>query len=134
MGNPATFAAGKEDRFSILDQALPGGGQGISSGGWQMSEQAQAISATYLPEVECRVRPGDAEWEVIVTARDEKGRKQNLSVSKGLVSHSDGKDYLFVGIVQVDYPGKRVLIELPCEADSGVNRLWVPFTSFRKGA
>ena len=97
-----------------------------------MSEQAM-LHTTYLPEIECRVRPGDAEWEIVVTVQDEKGRKQNLSVSKGTVTSFDGKDYLTVGIVQVDHAGQRVLIELPREADSGVNRLWAAFAAFRQG-
>jgi hypothetical protein len=88
---------------------------------------------TYLPEIECEVRNGNADWEVIVTVRDETGRKQNLSVSKGMVAAVGTKSYLAVGIVQIDHQGKRVLVELPTEADSGANRLWAPFSSFRKG-
>jgi hypothetical protein len=99
-----------------------------------MSEQATTAGTTYLPEIECQVRAGDADWELVVTVQDEKGRKQNLSVSKGMVSDTDGKHYLTVGVVQVDRPGRRVLVELPREADSGANRLWAPFSAFRKGA
>jgi hypothetical protein len=96
-----------------------------------MSEQATL--PTYLPEIECQVEPGDADWEAVVTVQDENGRKQHLSVSKGMVTTSGGKHYLTVGVVQVDHPHRRVLIELPREADSGVNRLWAPFSAFRKG-
>ena len=94
--------------------------------------QQQAISGIYLPEIECEIRSGDADWEVVATVQDSQGRKQNLSVSKGMVASSEGKNYLTVGIVQVDHLQRRALIELPHEADSGVNRLWAPFTAFRR--
>ncbi len=88
---------------------------------------------TYLPDVECQVRPGIADWEVIATVQDEKGRKQHVSVSKGIVTRVGDKNYLGVGIIEVDHHARRVLVELPNEADSGVRRLWAPFAAFRKG-
>jgi hypothetical protein len=39
--------------------------------------------------------------------------------------------YLPVGVINVDYRNKRVLIELTIEADSGANRMWMPIDSFR---
>jgi hypothetical protein len=98
----------------------------------EAESMSETSMTTYLPEIECQVRDGDADWEVIVTVQDEKDRKQNLSVSKGMVSKAANKHYLSVGIVQVDYKHQRVLIELPREADSGVTRFWAPITSFRK--
>jgi hypothetical protein len=50
-----------------------------------------------------------------------------------MIARAGGKNYLSVGIVQVDHQGRRVLVELPREADSGVNRLWAPFSAFRRG-
>jgi hypothetical protein len=87
---------------------------------------------TYLPEVECTIAPGfrDDEWSVRVP--DENGRRQNLRVNKELVSEKSSKHYLAIGVVEVDYKHKRVLVELPHEADSGANRLWIPFASFRQ--
>jgi hypothetical protein len=87
---------------------------------------------TYLPEVECSIAPGFREDEWAVSVPDETGRRQNLRVNKNLVAASGGKQYLAVGIVQLDYSRKRALIELPQESDSGANRLWVPFASFRQ--
>jgi len=55
-----------------------------------------------------------------------------MARSKNLAAAAGGKHYLAVGIVQLDYKQKRALIELPHEADSGANRLWVPFSSFRQ--
>jgi hypothetical protein len=94
-----------------------------------MSEKA----TTYSPEIACQVRAGDADWEVVVTVEDEDGRKQHLSVSKGMVDSDKDRNWLGIGVVQIDYPRKRVLVELPVEADSGANRLWMPFSSFRPG-
>jgi hypothetical protein len=96
-----------------------------------MSEQPTLT--TYLPEIECEAEPGDADWEVVVGVKDEKGWEQFLSVSKGMVARVDGKNYLPVGIIQVDHPHRRVLVELPHEADNGVNRLWAPFSALRRG-
>src|SRR5262245_56267394 len=96
-----------------------------------MPEQA-AGPTSYYPEVECEARPGDADWEVVVGVKDEKSRRQFLSVSKGMVAQEGGKSYLAIGIVEVDSRGKRVLIELPQESDAGVSRLWVPLSAFRQ--
>ena len=68
---------------------------------------------------------------MVIGVPDEKGNRQYLRVSKGYVNHWGDKNYLPVGVVELDYPRQRVLIELPQEADSGYRRLWVPFTSFR---
>lgn len=96
-----------------------------------MSEQAVS-QTSYYPQVECETRKGDADWEVVVAVKDEKGHRQFLSVSKGMIATENGKTYLAVGVVEVDSRNKRVLIELPQESDSGVSRLWVPFSSFRQ--
>ena len=42
-----------------------------------------------------------------------------------LTPGKEGRFYLTVGIVYWDPKTKAVLIELPHEADSGANRLWV---------
>jgi hypothetical protein len=93
----------------------------------------QTIQATYLPQIECEVEEGIAGWDSVVTVKDVNGRAQTLSVSKGMVNEENGRHYLPIGIVKVDYAQRRVLIELPSEADSGTSRLWAPFGSFRKG-
>lgn len=48
-----------------------------------------------------------------------------VSVAKSLVREFNGKPYLAVGVVYKDIINERALIELPNEADSGANRLWV---------
>jgi hypothetical protein len=87
---------------------------------------------TYLPEIECSITPGIREDEWSVRIPDENGKRQNLRVNKSLVSERSDMHYLAIGVVDLDYKRKRALVELPHEADSGVNRLWIPFTSFRK--
>jgi hypothetical protein len=86
---------------------------------------------TYLPEIRCEMAPGflDREWAVSVP--DETGKRQGLRVNKRLVSEVGGRHYLAIGVVELDYKRKRALVELPHEADSGANRLWVPFSFFR---
>src|SRR3954470_7114508 len=95
-----------------------------------MPEQVTA-NAVYLPEIECEATERDAAWEMVVTVQDEAEKKQNLSVSKGMVTTSGGKNYLTAGVMQIDHGRRRVLIELPREADSGVSRFWAPFHAFR---
>jgi hypothetical protein len=88
---------------------------------------------TYLPEVECVVEIQDGLFGTsVVYVLDEKNAKQYLRVAKGDVVRQDGKTYLGVGLVHVDYEGGRALVELPAEADSGTRRLWVPFPRFRE--
>ena len=87
---------------------------------------------TCLPEVECLVEPGFLDKHVTVSVADEKNNRQYLEVPAGSVVAWGGKSYLPIGIVQLDYRKKRALIELPREADSGVRRLWIPFTTFRQ--
>lgn len=95
-----------------------------------MSEQL-VRPTSYYPQIECEARKGDADWEVVVAVKDEEGHQQFLSVSTGMVNRAGGKDYLAIGVVQVDHRHNRVLVELPRESDAGVTRLWAPFESFR---
>jgi hypothetical protein len=87
---------------------------------------------TYLPEVECVTSPGFLESQVNVEVKDETGQSQFLQVNKKIISRRGSTTYLPIGIVELDYRNKRALIELPHEADSGANRLWIPFSSFRR--
>src|SRR5262249_8737612 len=93
-----------------------------------VSRRNQAMrEVTYLPEVECSVDAGFLDSLVTVGVGGEDGKRQFLQANRNLVTSQGGKHYLAVGVVQVDYRNRRVLIELPHESDAGVNRLWVPF-------
>jgi hypothetical protein len=85
---------------------------------------------TYRPEVRCELSEGFRDTEVTVCVRDETGFRQFMQVSRAMVNSYDGKTYLPVGIIEVDRKARRALIELPTEADSGVNRMWMRFDSF----
>jgi hypothetical protein len=87
---------------------------------------------TYLPEVECEAVPSDLLDTEIVGVRDDSGKRQHLRVPKGFLVRENGNTYLPIGIVRLDYESNKALIELPTEADSGANRMWVPFSSFRQ--
>jgi hypothetical protein len=88
---------------------------------------------TYLSEVECVVVVPDGILDTqVVKVPDEEGRNHTLRVGKGSLVEQGGKKYLPVGLVQVDRKGRRALVELPEEADSGTSRLWVPFAHFRR--
>jgi hypothetical protein len=88
---------------------------------------------TYLPQVFCDIVNDHATLNtVIVGVPDEGGNRQFLRVGTGAVETVGGRAYLGVGIVELDRKRRRVLVELPHEADSGVSRMWVPFDNFRK--
>jgi hypothetical protein len=63
--------------------------------------------------------------EAAVAVADIHGRKQFLRVEKRFLIHVSEQSFLPIGIVYLDEKQQRALIELPHEADSGANRLWV---------
>lgn len=85
----------------------------------------------YYPEVECEVTPSDLYDTVVVGVLDETENRHFLRVARGVIHRSNDQTYLPIGIVEVERRGGRVLIQLPYEADSGANRLWVPLDRFR---
>ena len=85
----------------------------------------------YSPEVRCEISEGLLETDITVSVRDVNGRDQFIHVLPTMVNRDAGHSYLPVGVIRIDYPNKCVLIELPTEADSGANRMWMPIDSFR---
>jgi hypothetical protein len=85
----------------------------------------------YDPEVECQATPSSLYETEVVGVRDVTENRLFLRVAQGMVHRSNGKADLPIGIVEVDRRKGRVLIQLPYEADSGANRLWVPLDQFR---
>jgi hypothetical protein len=81
-----------------------------------------------MAQVLCdRIGPGFRASERSVGVRDVDGHREFLRVEEGFLTKVDGKHYLPVGLVSVNWEKKAVLIELPHEADSGAHRLWVHF-------
>ena len=88
---------------------------------------------TYLPEAQCEVIPGGILPNAVTAIiTDVGGRSQYVQVTDGMINRDDGQPYLPVGIVDIDRRSRRVLIELPVEADSGANRMWVSFDALRR--
>jgi hypothetical protein len=75
------------------------------------------------------VTKGFRDSERSVGVRDTRGHRQFLRVAEHFLTFENGKYYLPVGLVMVNYKEQAALVELPHEADSGANRLWVPFSS-----
>jgi hypothetical protein len=63
--------------------------------------------------------------ERLATFQDYRGRRHFIRVESDFLSEQGGHSYLPVGVVHVDPRTKLVLIELPHEAETGANRLWV---------
>jgi hypothetical protein len=61
--------------------------------------------------------------EAVASFRDLDGRKHFIRVERDFLSRIGVADYLPVGVIHVR--SDLVLIELPHEAETGANRLWV---------
>jgi hypothetical protein len=67
--------------------------------------------------------------ERTVAIKDWQGRTHFLRVEYDFLNHEGGREWLPVGKVSEDRGRGLVLVELPQESESGVNRLWVPESS-----
>jgi hypothetical protein len=84
-----------------------------------------------MPYVECEVvrkKPGPRECTVAI--RTLQGHREFLEVPESYVRPWQGKTYLAVALVGRDASRSVALVELPFEADSGANRVWVSVDSF----
>jgi hypothetical protein len=71
------------------------------------------------------VKPGLRDSERTVAVRDVRGNLHYLRVDADFLTKAGGKYYLPVGAVGEDAVKGFLLVELPVEADSGANRIWV---------
>ena len=72
-----------------------------------------------------KVSDGLRASEAIASVRDRGNRRHFIRVERDFLTDLPKGSYLPVGIVHVDPRAKAVLIELPHEAETGANRLWV---------
>jgi len=63
--------------------------------------------------------------EALAIFRDYRGRRHFIRVERDFLSQQDGNFFLPIGVVHIDPRTNMVLIELPHEAETGANRLWV---------
>ncbi len=63
--------------------------------------------------------------EAIASFADYHGRTHYIRVEKDFLSKKNGDQFFSIGVVHVDPRTKAVLVELPHEAETGANRLWV---------
>jgi hypothetical protein len=63
--------------------------------------------------------------EGVASLRDYQNRRHFIRVERDFLSEESGHFYLPIGVVHIDPRTKAVLIELPHEAETGANRLWV---------
>lgn len=79
-----------------------------------------------MAKVRCEnVSEGLRASEVLASLRDYHNRRHFIRVERDFLSEQGGAMYLPIGVVHVDPRTKAVLIELPHEAETGANRLWV---------
>jgi len=77
--------------------------------------------------------PGAPVAEKTVAVRTSSGRKEYLTVPTKFLREEGGQHYLPVALIQRDR-NKGALVQLPAEADSGANRVWVPPETFQEPA
>jgi hypothetical protein len=82
-----------------------------------------------MPYVLCSVSEGLRPAEVTAEVQDVDDRSEYLRVHREFVKEFNNRHYLPIGIVGQDRDKNLFLIELPHEADSGANRLWVASSS-----
>jgi len=79
-----------------------------------------------MAKIRCNnVTDGLRESEALASFVDFHGRTHFIRVERDFLAEQGGKFFLPVGIVHVDPKSKAVLIELPHEAETGANRLWI---------
>jgi hypothetical protein len=71
------------------------------------------------------LKRGFRDSEVFAYFRDYNGRRHHIQVERNFLTQENGHIFLPIGVVHVDPRTNLVLIELPHEAATGANRLWV---------
>jgi hypothetical protein len=83
-----------------------------------------------MASVLCEINIDDQDYKTVaVPARS---RMEFLQVPTGFVRTEEGKHFLSVSFVQRDRSTGDVLVQLPFEADSGANRVWVSRTNYQE--
>lgn len=79
-----------------------------------------------MARVRCeQVNEGLRPSEAVASFVDFKGRTHFIRVERDFLEDEAGDVFLPVGVVHIDAKTKAVLVELPHEAETGANRLWV---------
>jgi hypothetical protein len=71
------------------------------------------------------VTPGLRDSEAVASFTDYQGRKHFIRVERDFLVTQDGTAYLPVATITIDKDTGAHLIELPHEAETGANRLWM---------
>lgn len=79
-----------------------------------------------MAKIRCsKISDGLRPSEAVASFVDFHGRTHFIRVERDFLAEQEGQAYLPVGVVHVDPKQKAVLIELPHEAETGANRLWI---------
>jgi hypothetical protein len=79
-----------------------------------------------MAQIRCEeIERGLRASEAVAVFRDYRGRRHFLRVERDFLSQQNGSFFLPIGVVHIDLRTNLVLIELPHEAETGANRLWV---------
>jgi len=81
-----------------------------------------------MAKIRCEVSAGLRPSEAVARFVDYNGRQHFIRVERDFLTEDANGFLLPVGIVHVDPKTRAVLIELPHEAETGANRVWVEST------
>ena len=78
-----------------------------------------------MPLIQCEVTEGPRVGFKAIGIESIEGHTEHLAIEEKFLVPKDDAYLLFVSLVGRDRRNKMVLIQLPVEADSGANRVWV---------
>jgi hypothetical protein len=78
-----------------------------------------------MPLVICETSDGLRASEVTAIVRDFYGKRHFIPVDRDFLSKEGKNSYMPVGLLRINEAEEAALVQLPVEADSGANRLWV---------
>jgi len=84
-----------------------------------------------MAQLTCEVSEGLRKAEATVMIRTFDGRREFLPVDREFLTREGNKYFLPVGLIHTSEGENAALIELPSEADSGANRVWVRLDHLR---
>jgi hypothetical protein len=78
-----------------------------------------------MPMLQCEVIEGPRPGFKAVAVPSMEGHVEYLTIEERFLVNQNDDYFLPVRVIGRDRPGKTALVQLPVEADSGANRVWV---------
>jgi hypothetical protein len=83
-----------------------------------------------MASVPCEIIYDDGDFKTVAVSSTT--RKEYLQVPAGFILDDGGQTRLAVTLVQFERGNSNVLVQLPVEADSGANRIWISKDNYQE--